>query len=293
MNRFFWWLADLVSRTLDTDEREAVRGDLAESGETGGRAFMDVLGLVLRRQSALWTNWRPWLVLAGLVLPVGVLLCWISRGSADGSAIYLWLYVNYWEPSFLTNPSLRHDLVLQAVAIMAGYFTLFCWSWSSGFLVGSVSRRRLPLLSVLFVLFVLFGGYMGEPPRHFGRALFHRARDFSNHSAVFEPVFFRVLFPVILQFALVLSPSVWGMVQAERARKFSPRFRKALWLAAIATLPALAIQTGLVSVPYIEKNVARSTAQVLAYWPVAYFVAAGARHRASQRHPRFVEGSNA
>ena len=291
MNGFCWWLADLASRALEPHEREAVRGDLAESGETGGRALLEVLGLALRRQSALWMHWRPWLALVGLVLPLGVLLCWISRQEADGSAIYFWLYASYWEPAFLINPSLRHDLVLHAGAILTGYFTLFCWSWSSGFLLGSVSRRSLPFLGILFVSLVLFGAYLGEPPRHFGRALFHRARDFSSHSPVFELVFFRVLFPVILQFALVLSPSFWGMIQAERARKFPPRFRRVLWLAAIATLPAVAIQTGLVTVPYMKGSIAPSMAQIVAYWPAAYFIAAGARRR--HGHPRLVERSNA
>src|SRR5205823_12219606 len=49
------------------DERVAVRGDFAESGETGGQALHDVLGLVVRRQAALWQGWRPWLVFVGLV----------------------------------------------------------------------------------------------------------------------------------------------------------------------------------------------------------------------------------
>lgn len=259
MNQFCWWLADLVSRTLEPNERDAVLGDLTESSETGGRAFLDVLGLAIRRQSALWMNWRPWLALVGLALPLGVLLCLISRREADGSAIYLWLDVNYWEPSFLSNSSLRHDLILQAVAIMAGYFTLFCWSWSSGFLLGSVSRRRLPFLSILFVFFVLFGAHLGPLPSHFGHALFHRARD--RRSVVFEMPFYRVVFPLILQFALVLGPSAWGMCQAERALRRSPFFRKTLWIAAIATLPAIAIQTGLMSVPYVKGNMARSMAR--------------------------------
>jgi hypothetical protein len=46
---------------LDSDERLAVRGDLEESGETGLQAVWDVLGLVVRRQAALWKDWRPWL----------------------------------------------------------------------------------------------------------------------------------------------------------------------------------------------------------------------------------------
>jgi hypothetical protein len=192
MSRFCWWLTDLVSRTLEPDEREAVRGDLAESGETSWQAFLDVLGLALRRQSALWMNWPPWLVLVGLVLPLGVLLCLTSRRDADHSAIYLWLYVNNWDPSFLSNPGFRHELAQHIGAILTGYFTLFCWSWSSGFLLGSVSRRgSLPFQSILFVVFVLFGAFLGAPPRHFGHALFNRARDFSNNAAVFDLVFYR------------------------------------------------------------------------------------------------------
>jgi hypothetical protein len=280
MNRFWWWLADLVSRALEPEEREAVRGDLAESGEAGGHAFLNVLGLVVRRQSALWRSWPPWCVLVGLVLPLGVLLCLISRGEADGSAIYLWLYVNNWDPGYLGNAGFRYELAQYAAAILTGYFILFCWSWSSGFLLGSVARRSLPFQTILFVSFVLFGAFLGVPPRHFGLALFHRARDFPNNAAVFDLAFYRVAFPLILQSALVLGPSIWGMCQAERVGSDRPPFRTLLLAAAIATLPAIAIQTGLAQVPYLEGSILRSIAQVVSYWPVAYLVVAGiARHR--------------
>ena len=281
MSRFCWWWADVVARTLEPGEREAVRGDLAESGETGGQALVEVLGLALRRQAAPWMDWPAWLVLAGLVLPLGVLLCLIARRNADGSAIYLWLYGNNWDPSYWSSPGLRHELVQHAAAILTGYFTLFCWSWSSGFLLGGVSRRRgLPLQSILFVLFVLFGAALGAPPRHFGHALFYRARDYPNNAAVFDLTFYRVIFPLILQFALVLGPSIWGMRQAVRAASGRPLLRSLLWTAAIASLAAMAIQTGLASVPYVQEGISRAVAQVIACWPVGYLVAAGiSRHR--------------
>ena len=280
MTRFCWPLADLVSRALEPDERAAVRGDLTESGESGGEALLDVLGLALRRQSAVWEHWRPWLVLAGLVLPLGVLLCLISRRDADGSAIYLWFYANNWNPDFLANPGFRHALALHMGAILTGYFTLFCWSWSSGFLVGSASRRSLPLQGMLFGLFVLFGAAAGAPPQHFGQALFYRARDFPNNAAVFDVAFYRVVYPFLLQFALVLGPSIWGMSQAENARRARTVRRRIAWTAAIATLPAIAVQTGLTSIPYADANTSRSIASIVAYWPVAYLSAVGiARHR--------------
>jgi hypothetical protein len=126
---------------------------------------------------------------------------------------------------------------------------------------------------------------MGAPPRHFGHALFYRGRDFSNNAAIFDLAFYRVIFPLILQFALVLGPSVWGMCQAERVASGRPFFRTLLWTAAIATLPAIAIQTGLASVPQVEGSISSSIAQVVAYWPVAYLVVAGI---ALRRHRRII-----
>ena len=282
MNRFWWWLADLLSRALEPEEREAVRGDLAETGEAGGHAFVGVLGLVVRRQSALWKTWPPWCMLVGLILPLGVLLCLVSRRIADGSAVYLWLYVNNWDWTFLSNPGFRHELAHYMGIIAIQYFTLFCWSWSSGFVLGYVSRRSIPFQSILFFLFILLGEFLGAPPRHFGHALFYGARDFSNNggnAAVFELAFYRVVFPLIVQVALVLGPSLWGMCQAKRVGSIRPFLRVILWTVAIATLPTLAIQTGLASVPY-QRGISRSIAQVVAYWPVAYIIVAGvARHR--------------
>lgn len=72
-------IVDLLSRLLEADEREAVRGDLTESGASGGRALRDVVGLVVRRQAALWMDWRPWLALVGVVVPLGLLLSHVSR----------------------------------------------------------------------------------------------------------------------------------------------------------------------------------------------------------------------
>jgi len=54
-----WWLVDKLSSVLEANERDAVRGDFAESGATGGQALRDMAGLVARRQAALWMDWRP------------------------------------------------------------------------------------------------------------------------------------------------------------------------------------------------------------------------------------------
>jgi hypothetical protein len=225
MSRFSWWLVEIVSRVLEPDERDAVRGDLTESGESAGRALRDVLGLVARRQSALWKQWRSWTALVGLVIPLGLLLCLVSRRTADGSAVPIWLYAKNWDWNFFENAAFRHDLAYNIGVVLIEYLTLFCWSWNSGFVLASASRGSLPSQSVLFVLMLLFGQLLGAPPRHFGYALFDRARDFSGNAAVFQLTFYRVIFPLVVQFALVLAPSVWGMRQASPAARLRPLFR--------------------------------------------------------------------
>jgi hypothetical protein len=54
----------------DPAERQAVLGDIEESGTAGGRELLDVMGLVFLRQLASWKSWRPWVVTASLILPL-------------------------------------------------------------------------------------------------------------------------------------------------------------------------------------------------------------------------------
>ena len=156
MTRICWWLVDVVSRLLENDEREAVRGDFAEVGETGGRALRDLVGLVVRRQTALWADWRPWLALVGLVAPLGLLLSVVARQWAERSATYAWLYVNNWTWAYLGSPGARQDLARYSTGFFVDYFTLCCWSWTSGFVLGSLSRRNTWVNGSVLCL-VLFG----------------------------------------------------------------------------------------------------------------------------------------
>ncbi len=52
MTRICWRLAEFAFQALQPDERDAVLGDFAESGETGGQALLGVLGLVARSPTA-------------------------------------------------------------------------------------------------------------------------------------------------------------------------------------------------------------------------------------------------
>lgn len=280
MTRTCWWLVDILSLMLEPDDREAVRGDLTESNESGPKALRDVIGLVARRQVVLWTGWQPWLALVSLVVPFGMLFCLVSRRIADRSAVSIWLYANNWDWAiFRGYPAFRHDFLQYAMGILIGFLTLFCWSWSSGLALGAVSRRSTPVNGLLFGLLLFLGELMGPPPRYLGQALFYRARDFSGNAAVFGHAFFRVVFPLIVQAALVLAPSFWAMRQSRRVARLRPVLRGILWTAAITTLFAAAIQNwGLVGVPYNQpgtwSNWEVRMLQLIVYWPAAYGVVA-------------------
>jgi hypothetical protein len=222
MTRICWWLVDVVSRLLETDEREAVRGDFAEVGETGGLALRDLVGLVVRRQTALWAHWRPWLALVGLVAPLGLLLSVVARQWAEGSATYAWLYVNNWTWAYLGSPGARQDLAHYSTGFFVDYLTLCCWSWTSGFVLGSLSRRTLWVNGSVFCL-VLFGELVAVRPHH------------NPFNPVFSLTFYSVVFPLILRIVLVLLPALWGMRKGFRLATL-PLRQAVFWAVAVTTL---------------------------------------------------------
>jgi hypothetical protein len=127
-------LADLVSQLLEPQEREVVQGDLLEGGEGAWQSLLGILGLVIRREAALWRNWRPWLAAFGLALPSSFLLMGFS------------LSVSRTYQHFVGVPLLH----ATGVAVGPGFTLFLCnvlllaaWSWTGGFVVGSVSRRTV------------------------------------------------------------------------------------------------------------------------------------------------------
>jgi hypothetical protein len=201
MNKICWRLVGILSRTLESDERDAVRGDLAESDETGGQALRGVLGLVVRRQAVLWKDWRPWLVLIILV-PLAIQLNLTSRRVADRSSITIWMYFNNWTWTYLASPGARFDLLENIVRTAIGYLTLVCIGCTTGFVLALMSSRTIWVNGVLFCLLLAF---LGPPQYHF-----------RGHEAVFSLSFYNAIFPVIIQGFLVLLPSLWGMYHGFR-----------------------------------------------------------------------------
>jgi hypothetical protein len=147
LDQLGWSFVDVLSQILEQDECEAVRGDLIEAGETSWQAVVGVLGLILRRQTVLWKNWRPWLAAFGLALPSSFLLMGFSLSVSQtyqqliGPAIFK-------ETGLTLGPGF--SLLVCNVLLLVG------WSWTGGFVVGSLSRRTVRVSAVLFFLPCLF-----------------------------------------------------------------------------------------------------------------------------------------
>jgi len=197
MNRLCWRLVDRVSQMLDRDERDAVCGDLEEAGATGAHALREVLGLVGRRQLLMWTRWRPWLVLALLVVPLGMLLSAASGAWASTTAIYAWLYVDNWTWAYLQSPGSRVELGRHMATLLFQGAALACASWASGFAIGLLSRRATWITGALFCV-VLFAAFPAVPRS-------------DQHAPVFALTFYRVTLPMLIRILAIVLPAIRGM----------------------------------------------------------------------------------
>jgi len=114
-------LAEMATIFLAPKDREAVLGDLAETGASRWSALGSVLGLVVRQQMELWRAWQPWLA-----------------SSAAFAGSWLLLRVSFGlsvDSRYLLRGERGYGSVLCEALLMLS------WAWTSGFMVGSLSGR--------------------------------------------------------------------------------------------------------------------------------------------------------
>jgi hypothetical protein len=147
MRSIIWSLAEVVARLLERDEREAVLGDLLEADESARQSLLDVVGLVMRRKAGLWRSWRPWLAAFGLALPCSLLLMGFSISVSR-------TYQEVVGPTILKATGLK--LGPGFMLLLCNVLLLVGWSWTGGFVMGSVSRRTVGVSAALSFLPCLF-----------------------------------------------------------------------------------------------------------------------------------------
>jgi hypothetical protein len=207
MNRISWSLVNNLSRALERDERAAVLGDFAESHESCWKALRGLLGLVIRRQAALWNDWRPWLALAGVAGIIG------PRLSRMSGALLFPIYMDvrtYWQHGVLYGTGLStHE---EATVFFCQGLAVVVWSWTGGFVLGSLSRRTAWVTGPLYLLFGLYPLLLLVPSLVlFPLRILLVSTDYRN-----ELFFLPFVLLTIFQAALFVLPSISGMRQGLR-----------------------------------------------------------------------------
>jgi hypothetical protein len=286
MTRGIAWITDALSRTLDADEREAVLGDLAESGAGDVRALCEVAGLSVRRQAQAWSGPRPWLPVLGIALPVGWLLSVVSNSWSDLFAVDAYAYATHWTSYIFRSPGARADFTWAVTRFVLLSSTLILWSWSGGFVLGLLGRRSAWAGGLLFTMLV-FGASMGSTTM---------ARTNPYNAGVFSTGLGSVL-PVLLRIDLVVLPALSGVRQGARGLML-PFFQTMIWAAAILALTGWAMPWLNNAIAYRLPagfvwqgvNPARSdpwrlwACSAVVAWPAAYLAVTSAWQRA--RTPR-------
>jgi hypothetical protein len=129
-----WHCAERTARLLERDECEAVLGDLQETGENAWNGLLEIAGLVVRRRLALWKDWRPWLASFGLALPCSLLLMGFSLTVSQ-------TYQHLIDATIFNASGLR--MGPGFLLLLCNVLLLIAWSWTGGYVMGSLSRRTI------------------------------------------------------------------------------------------------------------------------------------------------------
>jgi hypothetical protein len=213
-------LAEMATILLAPEDRDAVLGDLAEAGASGLSALCSVLGLVVRQQVEFWRAWQPW-VASSVAFASSFLLLSVSFGLSMDS---------------------RHLLRSERGygSVVCGALLMLSWAWTSGFMVGSLSKKTrwvsgilcaIPCLSCvlrfqdtslsrLCVLLFLLPGVVGAMR---GVRVARLSSRTAMTLAIVMTALMSVAAPVLawggmyMRNWFLLVPAWWLVVQAERS----------------------------------------------------------------------------
>jgi hypothetical protein len=144
------WILWLAARALEPGEREVVLGDLAEQGSSGAPPLFDVLGLVVRRQLLIWTDWQPWLALIGIVGVSGFYLSGMLYRLSLGIVEQVMAWRRYGVHYNTGVTSFRDDVIQMSCLAVA----IFFWTAVNASLLRRLSGRATWLTGLLFYIVV-------------------------------------------------------------------------------------------------------------------------------------------
>lgn len=230
-----------LSNMLGPEEREAVLGDLIEAGKSSRKAIVEILGLVIRRQAARWHSWRPWLILAVIIIPAGVALHIGAR----------------WDVNLAGIRTLREHPLWALMILLRSFTTLACWSVMTGAVLRSFSLRTVIVQCAALISVMLLAQAVNL------MALLTSTRYPSPQDPTVAWLY-ETMLPWLVQILFVPTFVAWGMF---------------LRVNAIALIGVAVTEIVFLLQPIFRWQVPWSVMTFVVYWPIAYFTFRIARQK--------------
>jgi hypothetical protein len=147
MTNLGWRFVEVLALQLAPAEREVALGDLIETRTPAWQGICEITGLVVRRQSQLWRNWRPWVAAPVLAFPCSLVLLGFSFAISTEL-----------RDRFISASPMSHAAASPAepILFLCQMVVLLVCSWTAGFTVESLSRRTFVASAVCCLLPCLF-----------------------------------------------------------------------------------------------------------------------------------------
>lgn len=225
MTRVGWWLVEILAKCLEPCEQDAVLGDFAESREHYSTALCHVLGLIIRRQITLLSDWRPWLAIVGIGGAAGFFLSqFLFRVNVDvGQQL---LAYRAYGVNYSTGLTVEQDVVF----LLCNLAALLVWSWACAFLLASLSGRAAWLTWPMFYLIVLNSAL----------ARFVWSGNIVMRGVRPLPLLLSTLLPISIGGILFIASAAWGAVTGSRKKVLPLGLAKRL-MAIAASITVLAV----------------------------------------------------
>jgi hypothetical protein len=209
-------LTKRVSLLLEPNDREALCGDLTESGVSGLAALMDLLDLVIRRNLDRLLDLRRCMILVLVVFPIGLALSVVAVRVADETAIYLWLYAENWSAGLIHLPAYWRGMADLLPSVLTQFLVLSSLSFGAGIMVGIASPRVPRFGAAVPICLLLLSGFERVPAALGFIFDISRGRDYFGSTAVFSNAFCRSAYPELIVLLFAVLPFLLGV------RKRSP-----------------------------------------------------------------------
>jgi hypothetical protein len=223
LNRLVTVAIGLLCRLIRPDAREALLGDLTEVGANRFAVFGGLLGFVARSKLQPWLSGRPWMLLAGITVPLALQLNVAAARLSSVHSVYVWMYADNWTPRYLSGGWLWSELIPMLLGSITTWLLLTAEAWAGGCVLARLARGTVLIQVTVLIAFMICGQTVlfAILPLPVAAPASHAVLDLNE--PVSASVFCAAVLPRILQAVFLVLPLLLGVrkgLQERRAETF-------------------------------------------------------------------------